>query len=167
MTKRIGFFILAALAAGISLAQAADRKDAYTVRDEADVLKLESQWTKALQEGDTAAMERILAPEYTGVSPDGSVIGKAEEIAMYGKGDMKFDSIKSSEQKVKVYIGSVMVTGKSTVKGKHKGQDISGDYRFVDVFERKPSGWQVVYSQITKMETEEDKKKRNAKKQEK
>lgn len=167
MTKRIGFLTLAALAAGIFLAQAADRKDAYTVRDEADVLKLQSQWTKAAQEGDTAAMERILAPEYTGVNPDGSVTGKNEEIAIYRKGDLKFDSIKSSEQKVKVYIGSVMVTGKSTVKGKHKDQDISGDYRFVDVFERKPGGWQVVYSQITKVESEEDKKKRDAKKQDK
>ena len=60
---------------------------------------------------------------------------------------------------MKVYIGGVIVTGKSAVKGKFKDQDISGDYRFVDIYERKPAGWQVVYSQLTKVETEQDKKK--------
>lgn len=157
MTTRIVLF--SAFLAGACLLQAAQPKDAYTARDEADVLQLEAQWVKALQTRDTATMERLLAPDYIGVDPSGAAMNKAQEIAMYRGGDLKFDSISTGEQKVKVYIGGVIVTGKSTVKGKFKDQDISGDYRFIDVFERRPSGWQVIYSQITKVETEQDKKK--------
>src|SRR5688500_15581076 len=163
MTKRFALFLCAALFASACLLTAAERsKDAYTARDEADVLQLEAQWVKAIQTHDTATMERLLAPEYTGVDPTGAAMSKAQEIDMYRRGDLKFESIATGEQKVKVHIGAVIVTGKSTVKGKFKDQDISGDYRFIDIFERKPAGWQVVYSQLTKVETEDDKKK-NAK----
>ena len=163
MTKRFALSLCAAILAGTCLVHAYDPKggpkDAYTARDEADILQLEAEWAKALQTRDTAFMERLLAPEYVGVDPAGMAMGKVQEIAMFQRGDLKFDSIATGGQKVKVYIGGVIVTGTSNVKGKFKDQDISGEYRFVDIFERKPSGWQVVYSQLTKVETEKDKKK--------
>jgi ketosteroid isomerase-like protein len=162
MGKIIGFIVCAALLTSAFFVRAAERKDAYTVRDEGDVLQLESQWSKAIQSGDTAAMERLLAHDYVGVDPAGASTSKSQEIDMFRKGDLKIESIQAGEQKIKVYIGGVIVTGKSTIKAKFKDQDISGDYRFIDVFERKPSGWQVVYSQLTKVEGENDKKKPEA-----
>jgi len=159
MTKRFALSLCAAILAGACFVHAADPKDAYTARDEADILQLEAEWAKAIQSRDTAVMERLLAPEYVGVDPAGVAASKAQEIAMFKGGDLKFDSIVTGQQKVKVYIGGVIVTGTSSVKGKFKDQDISGEYRFIDIFERKSSGWQVVYSQLTKVETEADKKK--------
>jgi len=156
MAKMIGFFLGGALLVSALTVHAAD---AFTARDEADVLHVEAQWAKAAQTGDTAAMDRLLAPDYAGVSPGGNAMNKAQELDLYRRGDLKFDSVQMGDQKVKVYIGGVIVTGVSTVKGKFKGQDISGQYRFVDILERKPAGWQVVYSQLTKVETEQDKKK--------
>ncbi|HZO86283.1 MAG TPA: nuclear transport factor 2 family protein [Verrucomicrobiae bacterium] len=161
MNKRLALSLCAAILAGACLVHAYDPKapkDAYTARDEADILQLEAEWAKALQTRDTAVMERLLAPEYVGVDPAGVAMSKAQEIAMFQRGDLKFESIATGGQKVKVYIGGVIVTGTSSVKGKFKDQDISGEYRFIDIFERKPSGWQVVYSQLTKVETEKDKK---------
>ena len=164
MNARLTLSICAAILAGVCLVHAYDPKaprDAYTARDEADILQLEADWAKAIQARDTTVMERLLAPEYIGVDPAGAATSKAQEIAMFRNGDLKIDSIVAGEQKVKVYIGGVIVTGKSNVKGKFKDQDISGDYRFVDIYERKPAGWQVVYSQLTKVETEQDKKKQD------
>ncbi len=158
MNARLTLSLCAAILAAACFVHAADPKDAYTARDEADILQLEAEWSKAIQARDTAVMERLLAPEYVSVDPAGVTAGKAQEIAMYQRGDLKFDSIATASPKVKVYIGGVIVTGTSTVKGKFKGQDISGEYRFIDIFERKPAGWQAVYSQITKVETEKDKK---------
>jgi len=155
MNARLTLSFCAAILVGACSVHAAD---AYTARDEGEILQLEAEWAKALQTRDTAVMERLLAPEYVGVDPAGVVMSKAQEIAMFKAGDLKFDSITAGGQKVKVYIGGVMVTGTSNVKGKFKDQDISGEYRFIDIFERKPAGWQVVYSQLTKVETEKDKK---------
>jgi len=160
MTKHIGSFALAALVAGSLAASAADTKNIHTLRDEEDVLQLESQWTRALQSADTATLERILAPDYTMIDPAGKAVSKAQEIAMYSSGDLKFDSLQTSEQKVRIYQGVAVVTGKAAVNVKHKGEDISGDYYFIDVFEAKRTGgWHAVFSQLTKVETEKDKKK--------
>lgn len=160
MTKKLTLFWCAALLTGAFVLNAAERpRDAYTARDEADVLQLESAWAKAIQTADTAAMEKILAPDYVGVDPSGTSMSKSQELDMFRRGDLKIESMQIGEQKVKVYIGGVIVTGKSAIKGKFKDQDISGEYVFIDVFERKPAGWQVVYSQLTKVETEKDKKK--------
>ena len=93
MTKRFSLSLCAAILAGACFVHAADPKDAYTARDEADILQLEAEWAKALQTRDTAVMERLLAPEYVGVDPAGVAMGKAQEIAMFKGGDLKFDSI--------------------------------------------------------------------------
>jgi hypothetical protein len=159
MTKRTGFLLLAAAAAGLFVLQAADYKGPHAERDQKDILELESQWTQAIQSGDTATLDRLLAPEYTMVDASGKTSNKAQEIAMYQRGDLKFDSISASGQTVTIYIGGATVTGTTVIKGKHKKDDISGEYRFVDILERRKSGWQAVYSQITKVETDKNKKK--------
>src|SRR5262245_16611648 len=162
MNARLALSLCAAVLASTCFVHAYDPaapKDAYTARDEADVLQLEAEWAKAIQTRDIAALERLLSPEYVGIDPAGAANSKAQEIAMLKNGDLKIDSIVSGGHRVKVYIGGVVVTGTSTVKGKFKDQDISGQYRFIDIFERKPAGWQAVYSQLTRVETEADKKK--------
>jgi ketosteroid isomerase-like protein len=158
MTKRAGFLLLAAAAAGLFVLQAADYKGPHAERDQKDVLQLESEWTQAIQNADTETLDRLLAPEYTMVDASGNSVGKAQEIAMYKTGEVKFDSISTTGQKVIIYIGGAVVTGTSIIKGKHKKDDISGTYRFVDIIERRPAGWQAVYSQITKVETANKKK---------
>jgi hypothetical protein len=159
MTKRAGFLLLAAAAAGLFVLQAADYKGPHAERDQKDILDLESQWTQAIKSGDTAVLDRLLAPEYTMVDASGKTLNKAQEIATYQRGDVKFDSISTSGQTVAIYIGGATVTGTASIKGKHKKEDISGEYRFIDILERRKSGWQAVYSQITKVESDKDKKK--------
>jgi len=125
---------------------------------------VEDQWTQALKTGDTASLERLLADDYMFVDPSGQTLSKAQEIARFKSGEVRFDSFTRGDAKVTVYIGGAIVTGRATVKGKRKKEDISGDYRFVDVVERRKGAWQPVYSQVTRVETEQDKKKKETKK---
>jgi ketosteroid isomerase-like protein len=159
MTKRTGFYLFAAVLAGLFAVQAADYKGSHAERDEKDILQLEAQWTRAIQSGDTATLESLLASDYVMVDPGGKTVSKAQEIAKYRSGELKFSSFATSGQKVIIYIGGAVVTGTARVKGKQGKEDISGDYRFVDVLERRKEGWQAVYSQLTKVETEKEKKK--------
>jgi ketosteroid isomerase-like protein len=163
MTKRTGFYLLAAAIAGLFALQAADYKGPHAERDEKDILQLEAEWTKAIQSRDTATLDRLLASEYTMVDSSGKTVTKAQEIATYGSAELKVDSFATSGHKITIYIGGAIVTGTATIKGKHGKEDISGQYRFVDVLERRKEGWQAVYSQITKVETEKDKKKKQTK----
>ena len=46
--------------------------------------------------------------------------------------------------KVRAYGDTAVVTYVTTDKGKFKGQDISGRYRWTDVFVRRGGTWQIV-----------------------
>jgi len=150
--------MLAAVAAGFFTLQAADYKNIYTQKDESDILQVKEQWSRAIQTGDAATLERLLANEYVFVDSNGTTLNKAQEIARYQSGEVRFSSFSTSDKNVTVFIGGAVVTGRATVKGKFKKEDISGDYRFVDVIEKRKNAWQPVFSQLTKVETEKDKK---------
>lgn len=135
--------------------QAADGQYNPNKRDEEDVLKLGKQWREAIVRADVAALERIEADEFTFVDPMGTVLTKAQDIALFRDGQLKFDSLDASGIKARVYIGGVVVTGTLTIKGKHGDTDLSGQYRFTDVFEKKKAGWQAVSSQVTQVKEKE------------
>ena len=146
--------LLSVCAAGaiLLISMPARGAEGYTsAKDEADVAKLSQDWADAMAKGDTDAMEKILADTYTFVDPSGDVWSKEKEIGSYKEGDLKFESINNSEVKVRIYVGGAVVTGKTAIKGKYKKTDISGDYRYVEVYESGKSGWKVVYAQVTKI----------------
>ena len=43
------------------------------------------------------------------------------------------------------------VTGVTKLTGTDEGKDISGDYRFMDLFEKKDGKWQAIASQETQI----------------
>ena len=121
-------------------------------KDEKDLTKTSEDWNKAMLTGDTVAMEKILSDDFTFVDPAGVTITKDQEIASYKDGSLKFDSVSASSTRTRMYVGGAVITGTVTVKGKYKSEDISGTYRFVDVYEpRKGGGWQAVFAQLTKI----------------
>lgn len=115
----------------------------------AALLQLERDWTDALKRRDAAWMEKHYAPEYTWTSPDGTINDRATDIA--DAKDVTFDSIAMSDEQVRVNGDTAVVTGVTTLKGAYKGQDISGRYRFTDVFVRRDGRWLILASQSTRV----------------
>jgi ketosteroid isomerase-like protein len=50
---------------------------------------------------------------------------------------------------VRVYGNSAVVTSRAALKGQRQGQDISGQYRGIDVYVKKQGRWQIVAAQAT------------------
>jgi ketosteroid isomerase-like protein len=115
---------------------------------EQKVLQYEHDWADADVKGDTAAVERYEAAGYVFTGPDGSVTGRADDINDLKTGNFKAEAIDLEDMKVHVYGKTAIVTGKVTLKNcKYRGKDISGDYRFTDVWADTGGKWQVVASQ--------------------
>ena len=91
--------------------------------------------------------------------PDGVVGTKTMEIQTAESGAITADSWELVDPKVTVLdANSAFVTGRTIIKnGKSKDLqsqkliDISGEYRFLDVYARRNGRWQVVASQATKL----------------
>ncbi len=121
-------------------------------KDAEVVVNVEQQWVAALLKRDTATLQALRADDFTLIAPDGKIYNKAAELAMILAPDFKLDSFALQGGKVRVYTGGVVVTGTAVVKGTSKDTDISGQYRFTDVYEPRNNAWQAVLRQLTKLE---------------
>lgn len=115
---------------------------------EKKVMQLEHDWANADVKGDTAALERLEAADFTFTAPDGAVTGKTDDVNDLKTGNFKAEAIDLDDMKVHLYGNAAVITGKATLKNaKWHGKDISGDYRFTDVWAKVNGNWQVVASQ--------------------
>jgi ketosteroid isomerase-like protein len=145
--------LLAALVSLIALPLAfsqtpssADNKTA-----EQEVRAVIEQYRTALTKGDTAALERIWADDYTFINASGAVLTKAERLANQKSGATKLGTIETDpDMKIRVYGGDVAIAiSRVTIKGQYSGKATSGQFQASIIWAKTPSGWQLVCNQIT------------------
>ena len=113
------------------------------------VLQLEEESKQATIRRDAAFTERVLADNYVGIGPLGTVISKSETINARKTSQLQYESIELSDMVVRVFGNTAVVTGRADVKGKDLGQDFSGPYRFTRVWIKRGNQWQAVSYQAT------------------
>ena len=124
---------------------------------EAELLKLAREWADSVKTKNGDAVRRIVADDAVLVYPDGTAANKAIELQTIESGAITADSFEMIESKVTVLdADAAFITGRSTIKnGKYTDPNtkrtinISGEYRFLDVYAKRDGRWQVVASQAT------------------
>ncbi|HKG69495.1 MAG TPA: nuclear transport factor 2 family protein [Segetibacter sp.] len=119
--------------------------------DEQTLKRIEQEMTDDLIKGDASAFERYLADDYIFTAPDGRVISKPQSVSDISSGDLKIESLKFDAMKVRFYGNIGLVTYQTTDKGKLKGNDISGLYRWTDVFMKQGGRWKILATQGTRL----------------
>jgi Domain of unknown function (DUF4440) len=153
MKRMRPFLQMLTVVAVLTIALGVNAADRYkSDRDEQILAKTVADLDAATLKSDTTTLSKLISDEYTFVDAAGNTMGKSQEIGSYTSGDLKIEALSRSGSKTRLYVGGGLVTGLLTIKGKYKNEDISGDYRYVDMFESRKSGdWQLFYSQITKL----------------
>jgi ketosteroid isomerase-like protein len=120
---------------------------------EQTLLQLERDWEQANAKNDTAALERLLAPEFVSTDSDGRLVTRAEMFARRKSGAVKFTEFTQDDYKVHVLGDTAVVTGRSILKGTRDGKNLSGRERWTDVFVRRNGSWQAVASHSSRIAT--------------
>ena len=131
-----------------------------TASIEAELKKLEQDLANAFKTKDAETVRRVLADDIVLTYPDGTTGTKADEVQMAETGAISADSWDLADSKVTVLdADAAYMTGRTVVKnGKLKDPkscqtiDISGEYRFLDVYAKRNGRWQAVASQVTKIQ---------------
>jgi len=121
---------------------------------EQEVLKVENDWNQALVNRDTASLQRFYADEYLYTDPDGLVWDKAKDLANLASGSAaRLSAYKLDDTSVRMYGDVAVVTGRNTIKGVFERvySDVSGAYRFTDVFVKRNGRWQCIASQASRI----------------
>jgi len=116
-----------------------------------EVTRLNRRWMEAYVRRDTAFLEQYLADDYVSTFPDGTVLDKQGEIESLKSGDIALTEMTPSEMNVRTYDGAAVITGRSTIKANVKGEKVSGEYRFTDVWIKQDNRRLAVASQVTRI----------------
>jgi ketosteroid isomerase-like protein len=138
------------LVAGISLATELAAQNANV---EQTLLQLERDWEQANAKNDSAALDRILAPEFVITDADGRLATRAEVMARRKSGAVKFTAFTQDDYKVHAFGDTAVVTGRLTTKQMQDGRDYSAQERFTDVFIRRAGRWQAVATHSSRVAT--------------
>ena len=111
---------------------------------EDQIKALLNQSRQAVLKGDTSYLEKNAAEDYSRVGPDGKRVSKSDWINAIKSGDVKMESVETSDVKVRVYGNAAVATYAADVKGTNKGQDISGHNQITRVFVKQAGKWQEV-----------------------
>jgi ketosteroid isomerase-like protein len=116
---------------------------------EQTLMNIEQELVDAVVKGDTSPSEKYLSDNSIFTDPGGMVMDKAQFIADLKAGNLKLESSKPDDMKVHAHGNAAVVTYGTTDKGTYKGKDISGKYRWTDVFVKHKGRWQLVAGQGT------------------
>jgi ketosteroid isomerase-like protein len=117
--------------------------------DEAQILRLDSDWNEAYRRRDRAPLAHILADDFSGLTAVGEPITKA--LLMINPSGQGVKSVTFSEQYVHVFGGTGISRGRLQLE--MEDGRIVIDQRFLRVFARRDGTWQAVSVAVTPIAT--------------
>ena len=144
MRKTFVLAVLVLTAASIALGQEQSaRRDLRRSVGQA-IRQIDHERVQAQIGADAAALNRIYADDFIGIGPSGTVRTKAQVIADFTSGDLKFQSITTDDVRVRVYGNTAVETGRSTMIGQDRGKAVPRDNRFTRVWIKQQGRWRLV-----------------------
>ena len=122
---------------------------------EAELKKIEQDWLDAYIKSDATFIKNVESDDYSVTEPDGSVSTKADDVKSVTEKKFILKTATMSDFKCRMLgENAAVVTAMLKLTGTDDGQEISGDFRGIDVFEKKDGKWMAVKSQLTKVASE-------------
>lgn len=116
------------------------------------VEKLEEAWRTAQLNGDVEAMDRLLSDDYIGITMNGQIVTKAQQLDRMRSRTVAVSKIDLDDVKVKLIGQTAVVTSRAEVAGTNDGQPIEGTYRYTRVYARTPNGsWKITNFEATRV----------------
>lgn len=136
--------LISSLATLASIAANANPKS-----DQQAVSDLDTQYQAAVKINDATTMDRILADDFVVVTGTGRIYSKADLLTMARTNRVHYEHQDESEQTVRVWGDTAVVTAKLWGKGTDEGRPFDWHVWFSDTYVRTSSGWRYVHGQAS------------------
>lgn len=119
--------------------------------DQETLISLERAWNEAFYKNDAAAIEPLLAEEFTATYDDGSRGDKARELALTREFNQQVESSVQEDFTVRIYGDSAVVWFTLRLVGTKQGNRSEIALSYTDVWVLRAGRWQCVSAQSTKI----------------
>jgi ketosteroid isomerase-like protein len=121
-----------------------------------DVLAAEDQFFQALLQGDGAALEGVLTPDFLLIDVmTGSEIPGTTLIELVGSRQLRFESVERLDARLRLYGTAAVVTGQTRMQGRFGEQAFEAHSRYTHVYVRNDGGWLLASAQGTPIAAED------------
>jgi len=132
------------------------RAQRHEYRHEID--QAEDAWRAAMLKGNSAALDALLADDYTAITAKGAIQTKEQALSSLRSGAFQLTSLTISDRKVRIYGSTAVVTSLAELTG-NKSQDMTGRYRYTRVYVRNTQGqWKIVSFEASRIQESNDHK---------
>lgn len=114
-----------------------------------DILKIEEERSQALEMGDVAVLDRILADDYVYVNVFGELHTKAQRFSTIRSGAAKHESLTEDDFQVHVYGDTVVMTGRASGLVNYRGKVNNKARRFTNVYMKQGGKWRLLAHHAT------------------
>jgi ketosteroid isomerase-like protein len=112
---------------------------------------LEEQWRQAVVTNNVTDMGRLLAEDYVGITSNGTVETKQEAVDQSRAGTIRITKLDLTDTHIRVYGDTAVVTSQASLQGTNGTTDISGQYRYTRVYNRRLGQWKIVSFEASRM----------------
>jgi len=116
---------------------------------EALIAALDTEYQAAVKNNDAVTMDRILADDFILVTGRGKVYTKTDLLNTAKSGDVSYEQQDDTQQTVRVWGDTAVITALLWQKGIYKGQPFDDHLWFSDTYVRTPDGWRYVFGQAS------------------
>jgi uncharacterized protein (TIGR02246 family) len=148
MKRSIFLILVLATSTLLSAAESADTSDKATITN------LENQWLKAFVNKDEANMLSLISPDCWLVDSQGNRATRESLIADLKSGTYSVQSMHMDEIQVRIISDCAIVLGLETEKSQTNGHDSSGQFRFLDTWQKRNGRWLCVASAAIQVKSE-------------
>jgi ketosteroid isomerase-like protein len=140
---------LFAVALGILVMIGATNQARPSADDEKAVAALDTEYQEAVKKNDAGTMARILADDFVLVTGLGKTYTKADLLEEARSGRVVYERQEDSNQKVRVWGDTAVVTALLWAKGADSGKAFDYKLWFSDTYVRTPNRWRYVFAQAS------------------
>ena len=116
-----------------------------------EILAADARRFAAMVQGDQKALDGLLADDLTYTHSSGHLDTKARFLESLKSGTLRYLSIQPSDQLVRLYGDTAVVTGRAEVKAHSQGQDLAVTLLFTEVWVKSGGAWKLAAWQSTRV----------------
>lgn len=116
-----------------------------------EIEALEQRWRQAIVSNNVGEMDHLLAEDYIGITSNGTIETKAQALAQRRAGTVRISRLDLSDIHVRIYGDTAVVTSQADLEGTNGASDISGQYRYTRVYNRRLGQWKIVSFEASRM----------------
>lgn len=116
-----------------------------------DLARAAAAYDRAQMAGDGAALERLLADDYTLINSHAEIEDKAGLIRDYTDPAYHIDPYTVQEPIEKIWRDGAVLGGTVALSGVDHGVRFTVTVRFADIWAKRSGRWQVVFTEVTKV----------------